>query len=74
MTAREVEPGLWVRGFTPPLKLADFRLVAFDMDSTLINIECIDEIAAVAGRGAEVAEITEAAMRGDIPGLRKASW
>jgi phosphoserine phosphatase len=65
-TAREVEPGLWVRGFTPPLRLADFRLAAFDMDSTLINIECIDEIAAAVGRKAEVAAITEAAMRGEI--------
>ena len=35
MTApREHAPGLFVRGFTPPLRLADFRLVAFDMDST----------------------------------------
>jgi len=50
----------------PPLRLADFRLVAFDMDSTLINIECIDEVAAAAGRKAEVAAITEAAMRGEI--------
>ncbi len=66
MSAREVEPGLWVRGFRPPLRLADFRLVAFDMDSTLINIECVDEIAAVAGRRDEVAAITEAAMRGQI--------
>ncbi|MBL8308485.1 MAG: phosphoserine phosphatase SerB [Rubrivivax sp.] len=66
MTAREVEPGLWVRGFAPPLKLADFRLVAFDMDSTLISIECIDEIAAAAGRRDEVAAITEATMRGEI--------
>jgi len=68
--AREVEPGLWVRGFTPPLRLADFKLVAFDMDSTLINIECIDEIAAAAGRKAEVAAITEAAMRGEIADYR----
>ena len=36
------------------------------MDSTLINIECVDEIADVVGRKAEVAEITEAAMRGEI--------
>jgi phosphoserine phosphatase len=63
---KEHAPGLWLRGFTPPLALADFRLVAFDMDSTLISIECIDEIAALAGRGAEVAAITEAAMRGEI--------
>jgi phosphoserine phosphatase len=67
MTAAvEVEPGLFVRGFTPPLQLTDFKLVAFDMDSTLINIECVDEIAEAAGRKAEVAAITEAAMRGEI--------
>ena len=66
MSAREFHPGLFVRGFTPPLRLADYRLVAFDMDSTLINIECVDEIADVAGRRAEVAAITEAAMRGEI--------
>ena len=58
--------GMTVRGFTPPLKLSDFKLIAFDMDSTLINIECIDEIADAAGRKAEVAAITEAAMRGEI--------
>jgi phosphoserine phosphatase len=64
--AHEIEPGLFVRGFVPPLALRDFKLVAFDMDSTLINIECVDEIAAAAGRKAEVAAITEAAMRGEI--------
>jgi phosphoserine phosphatase len=46
--------------------LSDFKLIAFDMDSTLINIECVDEIADAAGRKAEVAAITEAAMRGEI--------
>jgi phosphoserine phosphatase len=61
-----IAPGLVVRAFTPPLRLADFKLIAFDMDSTLINIECVDEIAAAAGRKAEVAAITEAAMRGEI--------
>ena len=64
--AVEHAPGLWRRGFTPPLSLRDFKLAAFDMDSTLISIECIDEIAAAAGRKAEVAAITEAAMRGEI--------
>ena len=59
-------PGLTLRGLTSPLRLADFRLIAFDMDSTLINIECVDEIADAAGRKAEVAAITEAAMRGEI--------
>jgi len=63
---QEFAPGLLIRGFTPPLRLADFKLVAFDMDSTLINIECVDEIAEAAGRKAEVAAITEAAMRGEI--------
>ncbi len=62
----EFAAGLHVRGFTPPLRLRDFKLIAFDMDSTLINIECVDEIAAAAGRKAEVAAITEAAMRGEI--------
>jgi phosphoserine phosphatase len=65
-TAFAHAPGLTLRGFTPPLRLADFKLVAFDMDSTLINIECVDEIADAAGRKAEVAAITEAAMRGEI--------
>ncbi|MFO1194495.1 MAG: phosphoserine phosphatase SerB, partial [Rhodoferax sp.] len=64
--ATEHAPGLFVRGFRPPLRLRDFGLAAFDMDSTLINIECVDEIAAAAGRKAEVAAITEAAMRGEI--------
>ena len=59
-------PGLTVRGFTPPLKLSQFKLIAFDMDSTLINIECVDEIADAVDRKAEVAAITEAAMRGEI--------
>jgi phosphoserine phosphatase len=46
--------------------LADFRLVAMDMDSTLITIECIDEIADMHGLKPQVAEITEAAMRGEL--------
>ncbi len=62
----EIAPGLTIQGFTPPLRLRDFKLIAFDMDSTLINIECVDEIADAAGRKAEVAAITEAAMRGEI--------
>ena len=58
--------GMTLKGFTPPLQLSHFKLIAFDMDSTLINIECVDEIADAAGRKAEVAAITEAAMRGEI--------
>jgi phosphoserine phosphatase len=62
----ELAPGLVIQIVTPPLHLADFKVIAFDMDSTLINIECIDEIADAAGKKAEVAAITEAAMRGEI--------
>ncbi|CAH2891950.1 MAG: Phosphoserine phosphatase (EC [uncultured Paraburkholderia sp.] len=47
-------------------QLRDFGLVAMDMDSTLITIECIDEIADFCGLKAEVAAITEASMRGEI--------
>jgi len=65
-TTTEFAPGLVIRGITPPLKLSDFKLIAFDMDSTLINIECVDEIADAVGCKAEVAAITEAAMRGEI--------
>ena len=64
-------PGLSLRGFTPPLRLGAFKLIAFDMDSTLINIECIDEVADAAGRKAEVAAITEASMRGEIADFKE---
>lgn len=47
-------------------KLADFRLLVIDMDSTLITIETIDELADVVGLKAEVADITAQAMRGEI--------
>ncbi len=70
-TATEFAPGLAIQGFNAPLKLQDFKLIAFDMDSTLINIECIDEIADAAGRKAEVAAITEAAMRGEITDFKE---
>jgi phosphoserine phosphatase len=46
--------------------LSDFGLLVMDMDSTLISIECIDEIADMQGIKPQVAEITEAAMRGEI--------
>ncbi|MCW0209744.1 MAG: phosphoserine phosphatase SerB [Achromobacter sp.] len=48
------------------LKLSACKVLAMDMDSTLINIECIDEIAGVVGVKDKVSEITEAAMRGEI--------
>ncbi len=54
-------------GLVPHARTLDrVRLVAMDMDSTLITIECVDEIAALRGIGGEVATITAAAMRGEI--------
>ena len=54
-------------GFLPKhFKGSDIKVLAMDMDSTLINIECIDEIADAVGKKNEVSEITEAAMRGEI--------
>lgn len=47
-------------------KLSSFGLFVTDMDSTLIDIECIDEIADLAGVKEDVSRITEAAMRGEI--------
>jgi phosphoserine phosphatase len=53
--------------FVPvPRKLSDFRLLVMDMDSTLITIETIDELADLVGRKAEVAAVTAQAMRGEI--------
>ncbi|MDD2930018.1 MAG: phosphoserine phosphatase SerB, partial [Sideroxydans sp.] len=54
-------------GFVPQGRhLGDFGLLVMDMDSTLISIECIDEIADMQGIKPQVAEITESAMRGEI--------
>ena len=47
-------------------KISDFGLLVMDMDSTLISIECIDEIADMQGLRPRVSEITESAMRGEI--------
>jgi phosphoserine phosphatase len=47
-------------------RFADLKLLAMDMDSTLITIECIDEIGAHVGKKAEIAAITEQAMRGEL--------
>src|SRR6478752_3712072 len=71
MPTHELSPGLVTQGFIPPLSLTDFKLIAFDMDSTLINIECVDEIADAAGLKAEVAAITEATMRGEIKDFKE---
>ena len=50
----------------PDHRMSKFGLAVMDMDSTLISIECIDEIADMIGIKSEVAEITEAAMRGEL--------
>lgn len=42
------------------------RLIVADMDSTMITVECIDELADYAGIKAQIAEVTEAAMRGEL--------
>jgi len=47
-------------------RFADFRLLAMDMDSTLITIECIDELGGLMNRKTEIAQITARAMRGEI--------
>ena len=71
MPHQDFAPGLQIRGITPPLRLKDFGLIAFDMDSTLINIECVDEIADAVGLKEEVAAITEATMRGEIADFKE---
>jgi phosphoserine phosphatase len=47
-------------------RFADLKLLAMDMDSTLITIECIDELGDLAGKKAEIAAVTSQAMRGEI--------
>jgi phosphoserine phosphatase len=47
-------------------RFADLKLLAMDMDSTLITIECIDELGDLAGRKPEIAALTASAMRGEI--------
>jgi phosphoserine phosphatase len=66
-----VSSGLHVREGMRIGALRDYRLIAFDMDSTLITIECIDEIAAAVGLKDQVAAITEATMRGEIADFRE---
>lgn len=56
---------------SPGFKPDEVRVLAMDMDSTLINIECIDEIADFTGKKAAVSEITEATMRGEIKDFKE---
>jgi phosphoserine phosphatase len=65
--APHCEEALLDYAFVPDArKLADMRLCVMDMDSTLITIECIDEIADMQGLKPQVAAITAAAMRGEL--------
>lgn len=65
------EPSLLVREPPQMPRLSDYKLIAFDMDSTLINIECVDEIAAAINKKEEVAAITEATMQGIISDFKE---
>ncbi len=60
------EHGLDCAFMAEGLRFADLKLLAMDMDSTLITIECIDEIGDLVGRKAEISAITAQAMRGEI--------
>ena len=60
------KPGIDIQNINAPLSLKDYQLIAFDMDSTLIDMETIDEIATAVDKKEEVAAITKAAMRGEI--------
>jgi phosphoserine phosphatase len=67
----KLNAGLTLKERSPPLKLSGFKLIAFDMDSTLINIECIDEVASAMGVGEEVALITAKTMSGEIKDFKE---
>jgi phosphoserine phosphatase len=60
--ARNIDYGWMPEG----RRFADLKLLAMDMDSTLITIECIDELGDMAGKKAEIAAITAQAMRGEL--------
>ena len=66
-TAHDADLAFLSSGFNP----GEVKVLAMDMDSTLINIECIDEIADFTGKKAAVSEITEATMRGEIKDFKE---
>ena len=66
VAARAFAAGVDATFVAPARRLTDFGLLVMDMDSTLITIECIDEIADMQGLKPQVAAITEAAMRGEL--------
>ena len=66
LAAQAYAAGVDAAFVAPAARLTDFGLLVMDMDSTLITIECIDEIADMQGLKPQVAAITEAAMRGEL--------
>jgi phosphoserine phosphatase len=62
LNAKQIDFAIFDK-FTP---LSEFSLCVMDMDSTLISIECIDEIADMCGKKGDVARITKSAMMGEI--------
>jgi len=62
LNAKQIDFAIFDK-FTP---LSEFSLCVMDMDSTLISIECIDEIADMCGKKEDVAQITKSAMMGEI--------
>lgn len=61
---QEQADGLLTKGLSLPLRWSDFRVIAFDMDSTLIESETVDELAEMAGKSEQIAAMTSAAMQG----------
>lgn len=62
----EYKSGITIQNIEPPLALKDYKLIAFDMDSTILDMETIDDIAEAVGKRDQVAAITQASMRGEI--------
>ena len=60
----QVADGLHVRGVNLPLAWSDFRVIAFDMDSTLIASETVNELAELTGKKEQIEAMTRAAMQG----------
>lgn len=71
MTLRQLAPGLAIQGCTPPLPLENFGLIAFGMDSMMVTIDCIDELADAVGLREEMAALAVAALRGGVAGHRE---
>ncbi len=61
---QEQAPGLLTKGLSLPLRWSDYRVIAFDMDSTLIASETVNELAELAGKSEQIAAMTRAAMQG----------